>query len=249
MSTNFLIDTNAWEIKQYQLENLSTTNLYRFEVGIIPLNPPFDTDSFCFYMDDINLNAYSGAIPCESYCDGFTRYEAELLENNVCEFSVVEASLKCILPDLVDALQSCSNFCVCDVDNDEYLTYYEGDNSTGECIYSDYENSDYCSEFCGSQELKQPSDWVTDALEERGIVLPDWANRFFTPIMIIFYVILVLMTVLTVVTKSWQFGLITGVLLLIALGTVFIELLFIVIIFIIIAGLLFAKFMTSQHQR
>lgn len=247
-NVRFLADSVDWKSKQLRLSNLNTTSLYKFSLGISP-ESPIDTKAYCLYIDNIEINAYNGSVPCESRCEGLALYKATQIGNYGCSFEIINPSPACILPSLLNNFNLCEDFCVCDSSNDDYLSYYEADNSTGYCIFTENENSEYCMDYCAeTEDMTNPISIVSDFLEERGVTLPDWSEKLFSPIVIIMAIIIIVMSAVTILTKSWQIGIITCFILLILFGLLFPFLAWIVILILVVAGLIFGKSIANFHS-
>jgi len=240
----FVANTEQWTKKEIRLENLSTVANYTLGVGIWS-GIGVDNNVQCAYIDKLELNGYDSIVPCESRCAGNVRYEATFVAPNGCVFDIIEPSPICANEDNVYFIDVCSSWCDCDYTSSNYLTYYVGDNSTNECVWDKNSNSSYCSEYC-AELYAQGYTKMTDALPFIDNVLDgsgnEWVGKFFSPLMIIFYILIIVMGIMSYFTGAWQIGIITGMIFMIALGTLYpIEFGWITIIFIILAGMILAK--------
>ena len=262
---------NKWEMREYAIDSLQPNKIYTIGFAVIPENT-VEPEYYCVYLDDVNIDIRNIPLVCVSECDNsneikrFCKKYDELGFCLVCEEIAVLNSPNCLISDsVIDKIESCKDWCGCEeypIGDENYYTKYigeiiEGCNTTLHgidkcCEYSTIQNSDYCKEFCanwvskGEGKLDEPLDIIADKFSELGV--PEWTGKFFSPIMIIFYIILTIMAILTYITKSWQFGVITGLILMMVLGTLFIELLWIVILIIIVAGFILAKTIIPKQQ-
>lgn len=267
-----VIYPNKWEIREYAIDSLQPNKVYTIGFAVIP-ESTVDSDYYCIYLDDVNIDIRNIPLVCASECDNsdeIRRYCKEYDELGfcvVCEQIVIINSPNCLTSDsVINKVESCEDWCGCeeyDIGHSDYHTKYigsiiEGCNITLHgidkcCEYTETENSEYCIEFCeewveqGEGKLDEPLSVIADRFDELGI--PEWSGKFFSPIMIIFYIILIIMAILTYITKSWEFGVITGLILMMVLGTLFIELLWIVILIIIVAGFILAKTIIPKFQQ
>lgn len=244
-SVNFIASSEKFRRKEFYVGELDTDILYRIDLQLNP-DSIFSPNPNCVYVDNIEINGYEGLVSCESYCSGFDRYEAKSISGVGCSFDVIPFSPICFDSSLIGIFSNCGDACVCDSSSLDYLTYYEGDNSSGECLYTEFINSSYCLDYCTEQDELTDSDLVTDYLTDRG--LPEWAGKLLSPIMLILYVVIAIMGYLSYKTNAWQIGALSGFLILIGLAVVFPQLVWIAIVVIIIGGLAFGKMIVSSKD-
>lgn len=245
-AVNFLATNEKFRHKEFYVGNLSTDILYEIQLQLNP-DSIFSPNPVCVFVDNIEINGYEGLVSCNSYCSGYTRYEANTIEGVGCTFDVIPFSPLCFDSSLIDLFTNCADACICDSSSPDYLTFFEGDNSSGECEYVEHLNSSYCLDYCTEQQELTDTDVVSQFFGERNITLPDWIAKLLSPIMIIIYFLIVVMGILAYKTESWQIGALGCFLLLIGLAVIFPVLVWIAIIIIIIGGLVFGKMMVSHN--
>lgn len=243
----FSTDLEAWSKKELRLENLSTTSNYTLSIGLYSSSSLLSSNVQCAYIDNLELNGFEGIVPCLSYCDGFVRHEATIIEPNGCVFDIISPSPVCVFGEVLNAFNLCNDVCDCDVDSSTYLSFFDGDNSSGSCIFETFDNSSYCQEQCvDSVQLITPASDVITELEDRfNIDFPEWAEKLLSPIVLILGILAIAMVVFAKWSGSWEIATVSGFLGLIIVGTVFTELVWIVIVVIVVAGLLFASKMKN----
>lgn len=241
----FNANSEKWSKKEIQLENLSTTANYTLSIGIFP-----DSDSIvsskvsCAYVDNIEINGYQGTFPCESRCEGDVRYEAREVEPNGCVYDIINPSPICTNENNIYFIENCISYCNCDSTSSNYLTYYLADNSSYECLWDNKANSSYCLDYCDSSEpegvsMTEPLPVLNTLFDSSGV---EWAGKFFSPLMLIFYILIIVMGLMSYYTEAWQIGLVTGMIFMIAIGTLYpVQFGWITIIFIIISAMVLAK--------
>lgn len=259
-----VIYPNKWEIREYAIDSLEPNTQYTIGFAVEPENE-IDPDYYCIYLDDVRIDIRNAPLTCVSECnddgDEIRRYCKSYSGDvcTVCEEIEILKSPNCMeSQSVINKLELCEDWCGCetfDETNDNYHTKFvgviiEGCNETLHgtekcCEYTEIEDSDFCIDYCVQANLEDVDDLLTSVLRAKGV--DPRFDPLFSFVMIIFYIVIIVMAVLSYATKSWELGVIVGFLLLMALGTVFIELAWIVALVIIVAGLFFGKFLL-QHK-
>jgi hypothetical protein len=244
MNIKFVSTLNKWQKFQVRLLNLTTSDLYRFALNLFPNDYPVDSDVYCAYIDNVNLNAYSGSVPCQSHCGDksigeipSTFYKVSQTSENACSFLEEQVSPNCIgIKHIID-ISGCGQFCNgCNVNADDYLVYYQGNNETGICEWTLTENASYCIDYCNNQNIGEVNTLETTI----NVLLP-----FFSPIFLITYVIFAIGAVLAAITKHWEVFSIAVIVGFLIAGTVWIEMAFIAICIIVCV----AYFLSKEHGK
>lgn len=239
-SKSVLPTSNGWfdfakdypQTLQFDLSNLGIIagRTYNLVFAIYPESFQ-DQTGHCAMFDNIRYSVLRDDIVCTSRCIGIDYYNSRLV-NNSCVTTITENALQCLSVEQKALREDCEEFC-------QGTTLYI---PTELCIagefvdYEEVENSEQCEDELVTPSIKEP---IIDV--SGGEPSNEWLNNFTTPLFIIFIAIIIVMTLITIKSKSWQIGLLSAFLILIALGTLIPELAGIVVLFIVIAGLLFAR--------
>lgn len=244
-NARFKTDSFDWSKKELRLENMTTDHLYKFYLGV-SLESSVDNNVYCAYLDNIEINAYTGTFPCSSYCLGSTRYTATRIGEYGCVYDIVTPHEACINPDYITELETCKSFCDCKSDSEHYLTYYQATNNTDQCEWDLIDDSSYCEDYCAEQDISDVDDIFKDYLRSKNI--DERYDPLFSFTMIIFYIVIIVISLLAYATKSWEIGALVGFLLLMAFGTVFKELSWLVALVIIVAGIWFGNMIRNRKS-
>jgi hypothetical protein len=223
----------AWYTYNLRLSNLDITHLYQLRLNIL-IYTSIESKVYCAMIDNVNINAYSGAIQCVSYCDAQRNYH-ELISvspEGDCAFKLMQVSPKCFPSGMELILSGCGKACICNKDFADYLTYYEGNNETGFCKWTITPSSDYCIDYCKTQNLIGiPS--IGEAIDKLSL--------FFSPMFLIVYVIMGLASFIAYKTKSWQIFAIVIIIGFLIASVVWIEMAFIGICIMLVVIYFLAK--------
>lgn len=247
MNVRFVADLEKWKKVQIRLLNMTTTDLFKFNLGISS-ESPVDSNVYCAYIDNVELNAYTGAIPCNSYCEGKTYYRATQISDYGCAYNIEEVSPLCVSPKQEMLIGGCQSFCECNSEKEDYLTYYIADNSTNTCIWTLQPESDYCSEYCATQDIKTTDAVIQEILESKGL---GFLGNFFTAMFIIIMILVGIAFAITYILSkgkqnvSWQIFVIVMIIQLLVVSILWVEFSFIGIIIVVILALFLAKTYSS----
>ena len=265
--------SNIWETREYAIDSLEPNKTYTIGFGILPEYGEVDSRYYCVYLDDVNIDIRTKPLTCVSECVGLTRIERTCKkydENGycvICEEQTIENSPLCISnPDVLEKVQSCEDWCGCEMyekGDPNYYTKYvgtimEGCNITEEgaekcCQWTEVKNSDYCKNYCAEKEQQEyqeqtpltPLINVTE-FEEGG--LPPLFVYIFTPAI---FSLLIAMSITVLISGkiqehgkriSWQFAMVIFISLLGIFSLIGWFPIWFILILIIIAGMILIKF-------
>jgi hypothetical protein len=233
------VKTNLWDSFELLLINLDVTHLYQLQINLL-LSSEMTSNVYCAMIDNVNINAYSGAVRCMSYCDDERTYRALVSQDQYgCSFTFTRMSPKCFDLSISPLISGCSpNICpICEVGQPDYLTLYSGDNSTGVCVWTFTENSDYCANYCSTQKL------ISDNPLAQDIAV---YFQFFNPIWIITFIIMGIGAFLAYKIKDWHIFAIAVIVGFFISAVVWIEMAFIAICIMIVVAYFMFKDMSSK---
>ena len=244
-SVKFNAYKKDWLQYQLRLLNLDTTHLYQFSIGIFPKDYPVDTNVYCAYIDKVELNAYQGAIPCSSFCEGAIYHKAIILNDNACSYEIEYPSLSCCSGSDCNKIENCQSYCGCDKGQSDYLTYHICSNSTGSNVWTSQSNSTYCDGYCKTQNIKEVPEILGDVclgLESQGL---GFLCGFFVPFFILTIIFIIIGAVLAWKTNAWQTFPITIIILFLVASMIWIEFAVIGIIICAVIAFMLAKMWNS----
>ncbi len=257
---------NRWEFREYAIDSLQPNEIYTVGLAVVPENT-VDPNYYCVYVDDLNIDIREIPLVCASECLPDRTYIKRVCKSydpdgfcEICEEIEIENAIECIADEGVkQKISECSDYCGCeefDEGHDKYNTLYQGSflencNVTlvgidACCLYTEISDSPYCVEYCETQLIGDVPDETTQVLNELGV--PEFYHPLASPLAIIFYIMLGAMVLIFVTTKSWQISSISGFVLFMVLGFLFVELLYMVIIIIVVAGVIFGKLMLFDRS-
>jgi len=243
-SKSILSTKNGWfdiaelrpKSKRFDLSNLGIipNKTYNIVFAVVPesLN---DNKGYCVMFDNVRYAVLKEPIVCVSECVGLDYYKREIV-NGECVIDVTKDSLECMSESKRENVENCEEFC-----DDSNLHI-----PTEDCIpheYPDYIIVENHSDCITEEKEKTIYDSLID-IDSKEMA---WFGRFSSPFMIIFYIIIIAVLISAYLTESWEIGMLSGFLILIAVGSIFTELAWIVAIVVIIGGLLFGRYLV-QHR-
>jgi hypothetical protein len=162
VETLFEFDEEAtadWSQKMLDLTNLGIVPNHNYTIGF-KISPQYETTaSNCLYFDDVAGTYTETTVSvCESYCDGYTQYEAREY-GDICLYTIIENAPKC---RGVSEEERYDSFC-----EGTTLNYF--DNSTG--FWYQLQNATECveaEEAPSEEDLYQPPAIIGSILDAFG---------------------------------------------------------------------------------
>lgn len=253
------VDANNFEDGYYEyfINDLNISSSYVLAFSEPTPQGIEEPDSYCVYIDDVNVNFRNEPVICESRCeddydgDGINDYtyiRATPIGEDSCKISVIKAHPDCVPSDVRDEAEDYEDFCV----GTKLYTY---NNETFE--YDIIEDADYCIEqYQQEQQLEESTSpiqlfedyGITDYMTESGF---GFAIIFITPIFWTFIIALLIGAVVTYYSESFELGLagFMGILILASMPQFGIFPFWFIIVFIVIGGISFARFVTKAFSR